>query len=175
MAGDTLDAVCRALLPGRGSVTVVTSDPEALALAQELGAGSVADPGRGLNAAARAGLERARARLAEHAGVAVLLGDLPALRPQDLLTALAACGEHDRAVVPDADGSGTVLLTARDGIPEPEFGRGSAARHAVGATLLDLGLPRLRRDVDTADDLASAIELGVGTRTSAVLAARTSR
>jgi 2-phospho-L-lactate guanylyltransferase len=105
--------------------------------------------------------------------VAVLLGDLPALRPDDLLAALRAAGGHLRAVVPDVEGTGTVLLTARDGASlEPSFGPGSAARHqAAGATRLDLELPHLRTDVDDDRGLAVALALGVGPATAGVLAA----
>ena len=74
--------------------------------------------------------------------------------------------------VPDAEGTGTVLLTALTPTAmQPSFGSGSAAAHqAAGAFRLDLDLPRLRRDVDTAADLRTAIDLGVGTRTQLVLA-----
>ncbi|WP_151525128.1 2-phospho-L-lactate guanylyltransferase [Serinicoccus kebangsaanensis] len=164
---DTVAAVCAALPPA--SVTVVTSDPGAAAWAGQLGARAVPDPGSGLNAAIRAGLEDAAEQGPPASGWAVLLGDLPCLRPEDLGRALARAGAHERAVVPDADGSGTVLLTSTAGIPEPRFGAGSAARHGVDATVLDLDLPRLRRDVDTADDLALALRLRVGPRTTAVL------
>lgn len=101
----------------------------------------------------------------------MLLGDLPALRPEDLRAALAACARLDRAVVPDADGSGTVLLTGLGpGRLEPSFGPGSAARHeALGHVRLPLDLPRLRTDVDDAASLAAAVALGAGPRTLAAL------
>lgn len=102
-------------------------------------------------------------------GWAVLLGDLPALRAKDLVAALGRAAEHSRALVPDAEGTGTVLLTATDGPPEPRFGPGSAQRHAVDAVRLDLDLPSLRRDVDTAADLAAAVALGVGPHTARAL------
>ena len=86
------------------------------------------------------------------AAVAVLLADVPALRGADLTPALAAAGQHPSAVVPDLDGTGTVLLTAGPHTAlRHAFGPGSAARHRdLGAVVLDLDLPRLRRDVDTA-------------------------
>ena len=167
IAADTLDAVCRALPPG--DVVVVTSDRAGAALAAGLGARVVDDPGGGLNAAVAAGLEAAeRSRTG---GLGVLLGDLPCLQPADLVTALEACARHERAVVPDADGTGTVLLTSVGGVPEPRFGAGSAARHAATAELLELDLPRLRRDVDTTADLGDAVRLGIGPRTTAALGA----
>lgn len=189
VAHDTLDAVCRALPPGQ--VTVVTSDPHAALVAQRLGARLVADPGAGLNAAIRAGWSAGdgagdgqpdvqgqgqpdvqssgQGAAVGRPGWAVLLGDLPALRAADLEAALGLAAEHPRALVPDAEGTGTVLLTATDGPPDPRFGPGSAQRHAVDAVRLDLDLPGLRRDVDTAADLAAAVALGVGPHTGRAL------
>jgi 2-phospho-L-lactate guanylyltransferase len=110
----------------------------------------------------------------------VLLGDVPALRPEDLSvalhalqTALAAHRAATMAAVPDAEGSGTVLLGARAaGDLVPAFGPDSLARHVRrGAVRLDLDLPRLRRDVDTPADLAQALSLGAGPRTTRAAAA----
>ena len=104
-------------------------------------------------------------------GVVALVGDLPALRPDELAAALAAAAGQPRSYVPDAPGTGTTLLAARPGITlEPAFGAGSAARHRVVAAGLDAG-PGLRHDVDTAADLIAAAELGLGPATTAVLAA----
>lgn len=104
-------------------------------------------------------------------GVAALLGDLPALRPTELGAALLAAAGVDAAFVPDADGVGTTLLTAAPGrLLEPQFGTGSAARHARGAQPITAG-PGLRRDVDTAADLQAAVDLGLGPETRRELAA----
>lgn len=168
LARDTLEAVCGAVRPG--DVVTVTSDPDAAAAAQALGALVEQDPGDGLNAAVLAGLARVRRQLGE-GPVAVLLGDLPALRAEDLTTALDLCARHGRAVVADAEGTGTVLLTARRGQDlVPQFGPGSASRHASAATLLTPALPRLRRDVDDVSSLAAAAHLGVGRHTAQMLA-----
>lgn len=170
IALDTLDSVCRALPPA--DVVTVTSDPVVGAAAAALGAQVVADPGEGLNAAVEAGVAVASVGVAGTGCVAVLLGDLPALRPEDLVAALTACSDHVRAVVPDQEGTGTVLLTARDGIPLlPRFGSGSAARHAEVATVLTPDLPRLRQDVDDLAALEAVVRMGVGPHTAHVLAA----
>lgn len=124
----------------------------------------------GLNPAIEQGAAFAAAHRPE-LGVAALLGDLPALTPKELAVALTSAARVDRAFVPDAAGTGTTLLTARPSVAlQPRFGLDSAARHASVATELAAG-PGLRRDVDTLDDLRSALELGVG---SATLAAATS-
>jgi 2-phospho-L-lactate guanylyltransferase len=50
------------------------------------------------------------------------------------------------------------------------FGGASRRRHAASGAcelLLD-GIPGLRRDVDTPDDLRTAVDLGAGARTLAV-------
>ena len=52
----------------------------------------------------------------------------------------------------------------------PMFGGASRARHAAsGAVELSLdGVPGLRRDVDTPEDLRAAVMLGAGFRTAAL-------
>lgn len=164
VALDTVAAVVACVVVSR--VVVVTSDPvvaESLRQRAEI----VPDPGGGLLAAVGAGLERARTATPA-ARLAVLLADLPALSAEGLRTALLACAQHPSAFVPDLEGTGTVLLTARPGTRlAPAFGARSASRHeAGGAVRLDLDLPSLRRDVDTWDALRAAVDLGVGEATS---------
>lgn len=167
VAHDTLAAAAGAV--GGGALLVVTSDPAAGTAARALGAGVEPDPGGGLDAAVRAGVDRCRTESPGH-HVAVLLGDLPALTPEELTEALAACAAHPRAVVPDRHGTGSALLTAAPGVPlEPRFGHGSADRHASDAALLALPLPGLRTDVDDLSSLREAARLGVGRYTAAVL------
>lgn len=123
----------------------------------------------GLNAAVREAAEHAARRWPED-GVAALVGDLPALGSPELDAALANAAASPAAFVPDADGTGTTMLTAMPGATlRPQFGTDSAARHARDATTLWAG-PGLRRDVDTAENLVTAAtELGVGPATFDVL------
>jgi 2-phospho-L-lactate guanylyltransferase len=172
-----IDTVTTARATSRVAVTlVVTADPETARWSRDLGATVVQDPGDGLDAAVAAGLGSAPG----HLPCAVLLADLPALRPADLAAALDGCtaallGGALRAVVPDTDGDGTVLMAAaHPAALTPSFGRGSAARHARGGLLLPLAAPRLRRDVDTPADLAAAVALGVGPATRAAVGIRPS-
>jgi 2-phospho-L-lactate/phosphoenolpyruvate guanylyltransferase len=126
------------------------------------------DPGAGLLAAVEAGL----ALLDPDLPTAVLLGDVPALQPEELSRALAAADEHDRAFVPDAEGTGTTLIVARAGVPHAaRFGAASAARHrAEGYVELELPpLSGLRRDIDTREQLEAAASLVLGGRTRALL------
>ncbi|MCA1825223.1 MAG: 2-phospho-L-lactate guanylyltransferase, partial [Frankia sp.] len=78
----------------------------------------------------------------------------------------------DRALVSDTSATGTTVLTARSGVElDPQFGPGSHDAHvAAGAVALAVDVPGLRRDVDTAADLAAAVALGVGPATRAALA-----
>lgn len=104
---------------------------------------------------------------------AALLGDLPTLTPGDLASALAAAGSFHRAVVADAEGTGSTLVTAAADVPwASAFGEGSFARHvSLGCAALDVPTDStLRRDVDTVDQLTQARRLGLGPRTSALLA-----
>ncbi|GAB3955547.1 hypothetical protein GCM10027614_65240 [Micromonospora vulcania] len=127
------------------------------------------EPDAGLNAAFRHGAAAVPA-----GWVAGITADLPALRPAELAGALLAAQNGRTGVrrfVPDAPGGGTVLLAAPPGVDlDPRFGVGSAAAHAAsGALALTGDWPSLRRDVDTAADLADAAALGLGSRTAALV------
>jgi 2-phospho-L-lactate guanylyltransferase len=162
---DTITAAMAAVPPGH--LVVVTSDEPTAAFVRHQGGVVVADQGDGLNPAIRLGI----AHIAGVSGpAAVLLGDIPSLRPQDLITALAACEPHRMAMVPDASGTGTVLLSAlspRD--LQPRFGPDSAREHSRDCVRLDLDLPALRTDVDDDQSLLDSINIGVGRHTAVVL------
>ncbi|WBB70486.1 2-phospho-L-lactate guanylyltransferase [Micromonospora sp. WMMD812] len=170
LAADTVRAVLAC--PAVAGVVVVTDDTRVGAVAREAGARVLPDlPDAGLNAAFRHG-----ASAAPGGWVAGLTADLPALRPAELAAALRAAqdGPPVRRFVADAPGDGTVLLAAPPGVPlDPRFGVGSAAAHlASGALPLVGDWPSLRRDVDTADDLAAAVGLGLGPRTAGLAGPR---
>jgi 2-phospho-L-lactate guanylyltransferase len=147
-----------------GEVIVVTDDDD-LPLRLPDAVRFVRDPNAGLNAAISAGAATASLHWR-----AALLGDLPALTPDDLAEALhTACG-MPRGVVADAEGLGSTLLTASAGLPwESMFGPGSFAAHQrMGCVAIDVSAQSsLRRDVDTAAGLAHAAELGLGAHTAA--------
>lgn len=153
-----LDTVSAALAVA--PVIVVTS-PAVAPLFSMLGAEVIRDLGRGLNPAIAQGVAAAGDRQ-----VAVLLGDLPGLAGTELGAALDQAASHPRAMVPDSDGVGTVLLTAQLGAKHaPAFGGQSRKAH-LAAGYVELFLPSwsgLRRDVDTAEqlnELAAARRLG---------------
>ncbi|MGZ8803788.1 MAG: 2-phospho-L-lactate guanylyltransferase [Microbacterium sp.] len=179
IALDTIAAA--ASCPAVAQVFVVSDDGALVALAFDIPGlrfvpeedGTGGRP-RGIDTAVAIGAEAAGDRMPR----AALLGDLPALRPDDLAAALTAGSTVDRGVVPDAEGTGTTLVTAGRGIPlQTSFGDGSYARHIeLGCAPLEVrGTSTLRRDVDTAAQLEAAAGLGLGPRTAALLADQISR
>lgn len=154
MALDTVEAAL-AVAP----VIVVTSSGSLFAA---LGARVVPDPGTGLIGAIYAGLASVEGP------TAVLLGDLPAVRPVELAAALEAAEGHPLSIVADADATGTALAAATPGATHAlAFGPGSRAAHvAAGYVELVGDWPGLRRDIDLESHLDG---LSLGPRTAAVL------
>ncbi|HEY0248211.1 MAG TPA: 2-phospho-L-lactate guanylyltransferase [Gryllotalpicola sp.] len=150
--------------PGLGRLL---SAPEGIAPARPVAPVEViADPGDGLNAAITHGI--ASFRGAEPGGhIAALLGDLPALVPDELAAALALAEKHPMSFVPDAAGDGTTMITLAPGVAgQVLFGVGSAVAHAV-AGYVPLDVPAasgLRRDVDSPVDLERLAAPGKHTR-----------
>lgn len=171
IALDCVEAVVAT--PAVDVAIVVTADLTVADATRALGARVVPEssPGSGLAQAVRDGVAATRA-----GPVAVLLADLPALTPEALAQALFTVGAAladgaTSVVVPDAEGTGSVLLAAADAAHlHPSFGAASARSHVDGGALrLDLDAPRVRRDVDTPAALRDAVALGVGPRTRTVL------
>ncbi len=180
MALDTIDAVLAC--PRVARVIVVTADAEVAAASGRLprvrvlpepdaAADDVPGGWAALDRAVSAGAAAGRIE-APTAPVGVLLGDLPSLDPTELDAALARAEAYARAVLPDAEGTGTTLLTVGPGERlVPRFGGGSAAAHrALGYVSIDLpSASTLRHDVDLPADLTDLRERGVGGRTGALL------
>lgn len=167
MLSDTLQAALAADAVRR--VLVVTSDPAVAALGAGHGAQVLRDLGHDLNSA----LCEASRVLRERDACTVLgalHGDLPSLAPGELSAALRAAGGR-RSYCPDREGTGTTLLLSAHAAPlHPNFGSGSARRHADGgAVALSGPWPSLACDVDTPADLARAAEAGLGPATRAVV------
>ena len=151
------DTVAAIRATDAGPVTVVSPDPKVRDLAEALGVDFLGHGGQ-LNEAIRD---------AQRAGMtAAVLPDLPALTAAALLKVLTVAP----GFVPDAAGTGTTMAIDTD--LHPVFGPGSAAAfRAQGLPALP-AQPGVRCDVDTAQDLARAVGLGVGPHTSAHLARR---
>ncbi|HMZ15683.1 MAG TPA: 2-phospho-L-lactate guanylyltransferase [Mycobacterium sp.] len=154
------------------SITIVTPDETAAAAARGLGAEVLPDPTPSsdpdpLNSAI---LAAAAAVAGRTPNIAVLQGDLPALRSVELEEALTQGRSHRRSFVADRHGSGTAALFAFGSPLDPRFGADSAHRHREsGAVELTGPWPGLRCDIDTPEDLAAAERLGVGAATAEAL------
>jgi 2-phospho-L-lactate guanylyltransferase len=152
-------------------VLVVTSEAASTVFDETEALVLVEDDPAGLASAIELGVETAWQMGAPGRGVAVLLGDLPALRPSELASALEQARLHELAMVPDVEGTGTTLITAADGAAHnPAFGPGSAALHrAAGYSQLDVPADSgLRMDVDTRDTLDTLVGR-LGSHTTALI------
>lgn len=168
MAADTVAAAMAA--DGVAGVLVVTT-AQASATFDDLGVFVIVQEADGLASAISLGVSTAAEMTEPGCGIAVLLGDLPALMPAELGAALDAARSHPLAMVADAAGDGTVLITAADGATHsPAFGIGSNAAHrAAGYMPLEVSLESgLRNDVDSAAGLAVLVGR-LGTHTDRVV------
>ncbi len=127
-----------------------------------------------MNAALTFGADRLRAD--GFGTVLACVGDLPALRADIGRPRTPGISRRfPRAFLADASGVGTTMLMARDAPLAPGFQGRSAARHRAGGAVpltdevLGEPLADARRDVDTEVDLVTAIDLGVGPFTAALL------
>jgi 2-phospho-L-lactate guanylyltransferase len=163
MLGDVLAA---AVVAGR--TVVVTSDAAGSAVAAELGAETVDDPGGGQGAAVAAAV----GQLGEGV-VLVVNADLPCVVPHDLRTLAGAADLGAVGLVEAEDGTTNALALPSPSLFEPLYGAGSAARfrdHSsqAGVTAIAAAIPNLSDDVDTLAD-ARRVGLRAGPRTQAAL------
>lgn len=160
---DLLERTVRAARAAAGvdRVLVVSTDPEALAVAERAGAQGLREHGTGLNGSLAEARKRALAEGA--AAILVLPGDLPSIGPA-AVTAVVGAAEGLGpivALVTDRHRRGTnALLLAPPGIIPFAFGGDSRAAHAAlaraaGARYVELSGP-LSLDLDTPDDLLLA-------------------
>ena len=163
MLGDVLAAAT-----ATGRTLVVTGDAAGRALAAQLGAEAVDDPGGGQGAAVGAALAGVG-----DGPVLVVNADVPCVVPHDLRTLAGAAELGAIAYVEAEDGTTNALALPRGEHYAPLYGGGSAARFrhhadALNLTAISCAIPNLSDDVDTLDDLRR-IGLRVGPRTQAAL------
>lgn len=149
-------------------VLVVTSDPDAAALAAALARARVVpdhDPPRGMNAAVSRGLAAVAAEGAEAA--LVMTADLPLLHPDDIDAIVAAApAGASVTIAPSHEGTGTnAMLLRPPGALAPRLGPDSFARHSAqaarrGLPLVRVDLRRVALDIDTPRDVAALIAAG---------------
>ncbi|HEY0700592.1 MAG TPA: 2-phospho-L-lactate guanylyltransferase [Micromonospora sp.] len=166
MLTDVVGALLR--VPRVRAVVVATADPEVAGTALAAGAAVAASArGSGLNQEVTDALTGAAAAVPD-ARLAVAMADLAGADPADFETVLATAEGRSRAIVPDADGTGTTMvLVGEAGGFKPFLGRDSRRRFlADGFHELPVTAPGLRRDVDTVEQLISlgAGRLGEATR-----------
>jgi 2-phospho-L-lactate guanylyltransferase len=163
MLGDVL-AAC--VVTGR--TFVVTDDAAARALADELGAEVVDDPGGGQGGAVTAGIVRA-----DNGAVIVVNADVPCVVPHDLRTLRGSAELGAVGLVEAEDGTTNALVLPRASLFTALYGEGSAERFrrhfaAQGVIAIAAAIPNLSDDVDTMDDL-QRVGLRAGPRTQAAL------
>jgi 2-phospho-L-lactate guanylyltransferase len=172
MLEDVLEALVAAL---PGSVVVITTDPEAQALARAGGAECwIESANRGHTAAVAFAQEQAAAR-----GVTRFLtvpGDVPCVTADEVATLCAALDAAPGVVfVPSRSGVGTnaALLAPPGAMPltfgEPSFANHLEAARAAGLSPRVLELPGIGLDVDGPDDLAVLLQRGPHTRSARLL------
>lgn len=171
LAHDTITALAGAV----DRVIVVSNEPSLPGRLRSLAPRvrvSTEGPSIGMNAALAAGATQ----LVEDGAslVVACVGDLPCLKPTTVRRLMTAAARHPRCFVPDASGTGTTMLLARDVSLDPRFQGASASAHrgsgAISLTEAAVGpLPDARRDVDTLSDLADAVLVGLGSWTGSLI------
>ncbi len=152
-----IDTINAALDSRLGPVVVVSPDPGAVSVAEAHGASGVIHPGRLNQAINHFGQEPGRQ--------VALLPDLPALKATELQQALAWA---PAGFVADHTGRGTAMLFGEH--LSAHFGPHSAWLHEqAGYARIGLDLPGLSHDIDTLEDLSTALRIGIGANTAAVL------
>lgn len=172
MLGDVLAALAGS--SRLGEIVVVTSDERARAVAESIGARTVADhdPPEGINAAVEIGL----GALDSHSAL-VVVSDLPLITAADVDHLIGAAPDGDAVVFARSeDGTGTnaMLLTPPRAL-RPALGPGSLGRHLGQAAAEGLPAevvyhPGIGLDVDTPGDLAELARREPGGATGRALA-----
>jgi 2-phospho-L-lactate guanylyltransferase len=148
-----------------GPTLVVAGDRQGAALARELAAAHVSDPGGGQGPAVQAALAGVDGR------ALVVNADLPCVVPDDLRALADAVPEHGIALVEALDGTTNALGLSGADLFRPLYGPDSARRfRALDVETVSVVVPNLAEDVDTMADL-ERLQLRCGPRTQAVLSA----
>ena len=148
----TLEHAAAVVAPAR--ILVVTSDPEAAAIARRCSVAQAPDPGDGLNAALEDARAALLAKMAYESAILILPIDLPFASPDAISKVLSCAG--DIVIAPDESGTGTNVLLLRSlALRNLRFayGPGSHAAHVAAARAGGLTIEtfkdwRLAFDVD---------------------------
>ena len=172
MLGDVLSALEQ--VPRLDRIAIVTRDAHAMSLSEERGFELVDEgSGEGLTEAVEVAVQVCMERGAS--SLAVIPGDIPLLRPEDIDRVIEQGTDHEVVIVPswDSRGTNTVLLRPPD-VLGLRFGSWSFFPHVkqakrAGLSYKVLRLPRIGSDVDTPEDLVRLIPRARGTHTYAAL------
>jgi 2-phospho-L-lactate/phosphoenolpyruvate guanylyltransferase len=167
LASQLLQRVLKVSHEVTDDVVVISPSRNLREIVEPSGTRLVVQRGMGLNE----GLEQARfdAVVEDVATMAILHGDLPNLRAEDvkmLIDALPSGSSPGVAIAPDRAGTGTNGLILRPpGVISFRFGTGSFALHVAeveraGVPLVAVNRAGLAFDLDTPEDLARWLELG---------------
>jgi 2-phospho-L-lactate guanylyltransferase len=164
MLGDVLSAAVTI-----GTTRLVTPDADGAAIADDLGASVVADPGGGQGAAVAAALAGL-----EPGPILIVNADVPCVVPADLRALLAATPAGGVALVESLDGTTNALSLPAPHVFAPLYGRDSAVRfrahvEELGLEAVSVAVPNIAEDVDRMEDL-QRLQLRCGPRTQACLA-----
>ena len=153
MLTDVLETI--ATWKGRPAVSVVTSDPYALELAQRYDFGVIRDA---VNQSETAAIEMAT-KVCGAEFTLVVPGDIPLIQSEELRKIIDAVPEEGTVLVPSSDRRGTNAVFRRPaGLFPLRFGNDSFRPHlsaasATGKPCIVLSLSGIALDVDTPDDL----------------------
>ena len=172
MLRDVLEALAQLEQPE--SVSIVTGDAVATALARDYGFDVIADHE---NAGETAAIALATDVTASGGsdGVLVIPADVPLITAAEVKAILDAAPESGTVLVPAADGRGTNAILRRPANLFPaRFGNDSFLPHLgsarrTGFPVVILELPGVALDVDRPDDLAALLAAGGSTRTQNLL------
>jgi len=174
MLEDVLDAVMA--VRGLGGVILVTVDPQAIVLAQNRRAQTIADGAHdGHTGAVVAGARHLIAR--GRNTMLTIPGDLPLARAGEIEQLIAAHGPAPAfSIAPahDDQGSNAILMSPPDAVPlrfgEDSFFPHLAAARASGIEPCVMRLPGIAFDIDNPQDLDHFARLGTRTRAGRLLA-----
>ena len=140
-------------------ITVISRDPQVLAIARSQAVEALAEEGTGLNHALAQGRRHALSRQAD--ALLVLPADLPLLTTEDVYRILEYGKSFSSVVIAPSPDGGTNALLVRPPTAIPfRFGRNSFERHCAAARRAQLSLhivtsPGLQTDVDWPQQLAA--------------------
>lgn len=162
MLRDVLKALSGADLVSR--IFLVTNDPVAIDIAQEMGAEILPDPGKGLSAAVKAAGQHLRQSGAN--GMLFLPADVPSVTSNEIDDLIRSHAAPPSATIVQAttDGGTNAILVSPPDKMDFHFGKGSFEKHVKAAKKVGL-LTEIRRvaglsqDVDRPQDLEDLIHL----------------